>query len=135
MTTIPTQMQYEFVTSRMKDLAGASLGSLKLFVPMYWTIWVGSIWLRLKTTGLPVPEMYKASLALMALLTVVCTSFALYKMCAWLSYRSKLVRLVGKAGAIPPRSGVIDDLIISIGVLAAGCLFLIFNPFASVWCV
>jgi hypothetical protein len=131
------EKQYEFVTSRMKDIATAPLDSLKLFVPMYSAIWGGSIWLRLQIKEQPVPEMYKdVSGALMALLTGVCILIVVYNICAWWGYRKMLVRLVGESAsaAIPPRwTAAIIELIICVGMLAAGWLFCKFNPFGSSW--
>jgi hypothetical protein len=129
---ISDEKQYDFITSRITDLANATHDSLKLFIPMFSAILGGSIWLRLQIKGEVAATYQTLSDALVLLLTGMCVLIVLYNLWAWWGYRNLLVQITHDSPhpALPPHwtSAGIEAVLCLAMAIACG-IFIAFNPF------
>jgi hypothetical protein len=131
--TIPDEKQYEFVTSRVAELATATHSGLKIFLPNYSAIVGGSIGLRLQIKA-TVPSAYiYLSDALVGLLTLICVIIVYDNLRAWTGYRELLSRLTADTRFPAPKpvqwpSAIIEYSMCGV-MVAALALYVIYNPF------
>jgi hypothetical protein len=136
---ITEAMQYEFITSRMSDLANGTQDGLKLFTSIFSAILGGSFWLRHHIGVRRIPKSYKyLSITLMVLLTLVSIGIVVDNGWAWWGYRNQLAqitelaRITGSIAhpAVPPDLLAITiNVVLCIAMVVAGGMFCLFNPF------
>jgi len=124
---------FDFIATRANQTSNDTEVGLKLFVPMYSAILGGSIWLSDRLGNSTPHKFVYLSNALVLLLTFVCIYIVIDNLRAWWGYRIQIAEITkdSKHSISQPRwDSAIIELVLCLGMLGAGGMYVWFNPFS-----